>query len=215
MSSAELRKDLFALKKSLNQNYYDTVTKHALSSHQSGLFNKNDLKVYWATLNSRGHRNTNEAVSKVEEISNNTSTNYQTTITNGDGASVDKKRAFTSPASPIFAKMYHSLLIHSHQLMSIILKRERCFMIELSGLIAERDRHLKMIQEMSTESDGESMQLEKNKWKLRIDSLKSVQQRKFRKFISRLYECKENEQLSSSPGKRMPREFETIHLISH
>ena len=94
-------------------------------------------------------------------------------------------------ASPLFAKMYQSLLIDSHELMITILKRERCFMAEFGELIAERDRFMRQL----LESDAETVKLEKSKWKLRVDALRSEQQRKFRKFIAKLYESKENEQL--------------------
>ena len=207
MSSLDLKKELLNFIKSLNQNYYDTLIKNALNSQKDGLISKNDLKIYWNTINSRGHRTTNEAVSKMEETIQNGSINYEET-------GMEKKRTATSSSmsssSPIFAKMYHSLLIHSHQLMSMILKRERYFMLELNGLIMERDRHLKMIQDISTGNDNESMSLEKNKWKLRIDGLKNMQQRKFRKYISKLYECKENEQISNNLGTS---KILIIHLI--
>jgi hypothetical protein len=195
ISSEDIHKDLSLFLKSLNQVYYDKQAKNALQSQKSGMFNKTDLAKYWNTLNSRGHRSTNEAISKMEELSIDNINN------DGLSKSLDSlSSSFAVSASPIFAKMYHSLLIHSHDLMSVILKRERYFMIEISNLIQERDRHVKMLQETSLESDMESMKLEKNKWKLRIDHLKSVQQRKFRKFITKLYECKENELLSSNLG---------------
>lgn len=193
ISSNDIRRELTSFLKCLNQNYFDTQARNALQSHTNGLFNKSDLVNYWNTLDSIGHRSTNEAVSKMEELSFENSNNDA--MNNSSDSS-----SFVLSSSPLFAKMYQSLLIHSHELMSVILKRERIFMIEFNNLIQERDRHLKFLQETSLESDLDSMKLEKNKWKLRIDHLKSIQQRKFRKFITRLYECKENEMLSSNSG---------------
>ena len=195
MSSDEIRKELTSFLKIQNQNYYDKQVKNALNSQKTGLFSKRDLTNYWNTLNSIGHRSTNEAVSKMEELSIDSLNNNNNTLNNSTDSS-----SFVLSSSPLFAKMYQSLLIDSHELMSVILKRERNFMIEFNNLIHERDRHLKMLLETSSESDKESMKLEKNKWKLRIDCLKSIQQRKFRKFITKLYECKENELLSTNSG---------------
>jgi hypothetical protein len=187
--SSDIKQDLFSFLKSLNQNYYDAIAKSALNSFKTGLFTKNDLKDYWQTLNSRGHLSTNEAYSKLEE---------RDLTQNGFDQNSQKMSYTLSSASPIFSKMYQTLLIHSHQLMGIILKRERCFMIEFKNLIIERDKHLRMIKETSSSNgnDSESINLEKSKWKLRIDDLKSIQQRKFRKFITKLYQCKESELLN-------------------
>jgi hypothetical protein len=95
--------------------------------------------------------------------------------------------------------------------MSKVLSKEHAFMLEYNELIDERDKALQFIQQSQEASLNEKLkstnmaysdvyisnlvaaniemlELEANKWKGRIDSLRNEQQRKFYKFINKLYD---------------------------
>ncbi len=183
----------------LNQSYYDNLANESLK-----LVNKEQVKEYWTQLININKRKQNEKSNKlVENQRSSSSFSYSdegsTTFTNNS----------SSTTHLLFAKMYHEL-IHSNS-MSKVLSKEHAFMLEYNELIDERDKALQFIQQSQEASLNEKLkstnmaysdvyisnlvaaniemlELEANKWKGRIDSLRNEQQRKFYKFINKLYD---------------------------
>lgn len=93
-------------------------------------------------------------------------------------------------------------------------------MLEYNALLNERDKTLRFIQDTHQVNLNEKLkpengysdsyisklamanieliEMERNKWETRLDTLKSLQQRKFRKFINKLFEYKTSTELNSS-----------------
>ncbi len=214
--SDEFRRDLKIFLSNLNKIHYDYLSNDLITIHkfknnltqnneENNLINKgkqirkrDDIKSYWKKLNSKLNINTNETYKS--KNSNDTLSSF-----------------LNDENSDHLAKIYHNL-IHSES-MPKLLKVEHLLMIEYNDLIKERDKYLRFIQEVHQANLNEKLkpengysdsyisklamvnieqyELEKNKWQTRIDTLKNSQQRKFRKYITKLYELKEKEDINS------------------
>lgn len=212
--SYEFKNDLKTFISNLNQIYYDhlnnelldriknnATTKNCeikLTHNHKFIAKRNDIRSYWIRFRSKLSKNTNETSKKLKNFH-------------------DSLSFFLNEEDPDhLAKIYHNL-IHS-ELMPKILKLEHLFMIEYNDLTKERDKYLRFIQEVHLTNLNEKLkpengysdsyisklamvnieeyELEKNKWNTRIDTLKNLQQRKFRKYITKLYELKYKKDLN-------------------
>lgn len=155
--------------------------------------NEANLKLYWSRFTSSQHRTTNEALKLADNNNDALLSNNETN------------------ASSLFAHMYHSL-IHSNAFMKIVFKKERLLMLDYNSLLRERDNTLRFIQDTHQVNLNEKLkpengysdsyisklamanieliEMERHKWATRLDTLKSLQQRKFRKFVNKLFEYK-------------------------
>lgn len=216
MNSLEFEADLNAFLKNLNQLFYDNLSSDLIESLKTSATLENGLpidvksvKSYWSKLDSKSYRNTNEA--------------FKSNIINDCYAACENvpsnlEEEKCSTMDSYLAEMYHHL-IHS-EYMPKVLKLEHLFMIEYNDLINERDKFLRFMQETHQANLNEKLkpehgysdsyisklamanleqyELEKKKWQTRIDSLKNSQQRKFSKYITKLYKVKETESSNSN-----------------